>query len=83
MTSLLEITNCIYHLAIASLAITLERSQAVSYAYPIYNSYNQLYIPNLKGINYMALIEPLNPITWMFIGFSCIVTPPFLYITTQ
>ena len=85
LTSLLKITNfiCIYHLAIATLAITLERSQAVSFAYPIVDTYNQIFIPNFKGINYMALVEPLNTITWMFIGFSCIVTPPFLYITTQ
>ena len=73
----------IYHLAIASMTMRLERSQVVSFAYPIYVTYNQIFIPNLKGINYMAHIEPLNSITWMFIGFSCFIAPPFLYIATQ
>ena len=75
--------NCIIS-ATTDFTVTLERSAVMTFANPITQIFHSLFIKNPTGtFNYMAYIEPLHYKGWIMIVVFCILTPPFLHITTQ
>ena len=69
--------------AVTGMTITIARGQVVSFLQPIVSVSHGLFIKNPTGdFNYLAYIEPLKNIAWLFIGLYWIITPVFLYLTT-
>ena len=70
--------------AITDFTITQDRSKVITFAQPITQIFHSLFIKNPTGaLNYKAYIEPLHYTSWIVIALFCILTPPFLHITTQ
>ena len=77
-------TSLIIFTAVTAFTVTLARSAVVSFPQPIVQIHYQLFIKNPTGtFNYMAYIEPLHYLSWIVIGFFCIVTPLFPYMMTN
>ena len=82
MVTLLQ--NEIIDIAPTDFTVTQERSAVMTFANPITQIYHALFIKNPTGtFNYMAYIEPVHYKGWIMIAVFCILTPPFLHITTQ
>ena len=76
--------NILLLLAITDFTVTQDRSKVITFAQPITQIFHSLFIKNPTGaLNYMAYIEPLHYTSWIVIALFCILTPPFLHITTQ
>ena len=71
-------------IVVQALSVTLGRSEVTSFPQTIIQLYYQLFIKNPTGsFNYMAYIEPLRPLAWVFVLLFCVLTPPFLYLTIE
>ena len=56
----------------------------ITFAQPITQIYHSLFIKNPQGtFNFKSYVEPMQYMSWIFIGLFLLITPPFLYITTQ
>ena len=66
------------------LAMTYERSQAVSLSFPITTVYTILAIKTPEdAVSFMAYLDPMTPLTWMTVGIVCLVCPLFLTLATR
>ena len=64
--------------------VTRARSDVITFAQPITQIYHSLFIQNPSGtFNYMAFIEPMNSMSWLFVGVFCIFAPIGLFLTTR
>ena len=71
-------------IAATDFTVTRARTEVMSFAQPITQIYHSLFIQNPAGtFNYMAYIEPLHYLAWIFIGVFCIVTPPAMFLTAK
>ena len=71
-------------IAATDFTVTRARSDVITFAQPITQIYHSLFIQNPSGtFNYMAYIEPLHYLSWVFVGVFCIVTPPAIFLTAQ
>ena len=71
-------------IAATDFTVTRARSDVITFAQPITQIYHSLFIQNPSGtFNYMAYIEPLHYLSWVFVGVFCIVTPPAIFLTAK
>ena len=71
-------------IAATDFTVTRARSDVITFAQPITQIYHSLFIQNPSGtFNYMAYIEPLHYLAWVFLGIFCLVTPPFMFLTAK
>ena len=70
-------------IGVSPFTVTLARSQVVSFSQPILQADHRLFIKNPIGnFNFQAYNEPLEDLAWVFVGLFCLLTPPFLYLST-
>ena len=71
-------------IAATDFTVTQERSAVMTFASPITQIYHSLFIKNpTETFNYMAYIEPLHYLSWVFVGVFCTVTPPAIFLTAK
>ena len=69
---------------VAPFGNTMARRKAVSFCDPITETFNTLFIKNpSQTFNFAAYVEPMHYLAWIFVIVFCLLTPPFLYITTK
>ena len=62
-------------------AVTQARSEVISFALPILQVYQSLFIQNPSNtLNYMAFVEPLHYSAWMLVLIFCLVAPIFIFL---
>ena len=63
---------------------TMARRKVVSFLDPMTADPALLFIRNpSQAFNFAAYIEPMHYLAWIFVIVFCLLTPPFLYITTK
>ncbi len=71
-------------LAVTDFTVTHERSAVMTFAQPITQIFHSLFIKNPTGTyNFQAYTEPLHYMSWGILVIFCVITPPFLYLTTK
>ena len=71
-------------IAATDFTVTRARSDVITFAQPITQIYHSLFIQNPSGtFNYMAYIEPLHYLSWIFVGVFSVVTPPAIFLTAK
>ena len=71
-------------IAVATFAISLERSTVMTFATPVMEVYWTLFVKNPADVyNYMAYIEPMYPDAWVGMLVFLASTPPILYLTVR
>ena len=71
-------------LAVAGFAITKERSEVTTLAYPLTEFYMSLFIKNPEGsLNLKSYVAPLTYNAWIAIAMFVIIGSFTLYMTTQ
>ena len=63
---------------------TMARRKVVSFLDPMTADPTLLFIRNpSQAFNFAAYVEPMHSLAWIFVMVFCLLTPPFLYITTK
>ena len=63
---------------------TMARRKVASFCDPISESFTTLFIKNpSQALSFAAYLEPMYYLAWIFVIVFCLLTPPFLYITTK
>ena len=63
---------------------TMARRKVVSFLDPMTADPTLLFIRNpSQAFNFAAYIEPMHYLAWIFVIVFCLLTQPFLYITTK
>ncbi len=72
------------NLAPQDITITLERSEVADFTEPFIQYYTRVFLKNPVGTyNFIAYLEPLHYLTWVFTLLVCLVAPPVLALTTR
>ena len=63
---------------------TMARRKVASFCDPMSESFTTLFIKNpSQALSFAAYLEPMHYLAWIFVIVFCLLTPPFLYITTK
>ena len=66
------------------LTITLERSEVITFAFPIDRVENILAIKNPEdAVSFAVYLGPMKPLTWITIGLLCLICPVFLTVAAR
>ena len=71
-------------MAVATMAVSQERSTVMTFASPIFRVYYSLFIKNPADIfNIMAYIEPMHWLAWIGMFVLLATVPPLLYLAVR
>ena len=71
-------------LALQGFAVSTARARVVDFSETINEDYSTLFIKNPSGtFNFMAFVEPLKYMAWLFVGLFCVLAPIPLFITAR
>ena len=70
--------------ATTAFAVSVARSNVVTFSETITESYSALFIKNPSGtFNFKAYVDPLKYMSWIFVGLFCIIAPTLLFATSR
>ena len=71
-------------IALSAFAITTARANVIDFSVTIGEVYSSLFIKNpSKTFNFMAYVEPLKYMSWLFVGLFCVLAPFTLFFSAK
>ena len=71
-------------IAVTDLTYTVPRTAVLTFVTPLELSYHTLFIKNpSESYNFLAYVDPLQWMSWTFIGVYVLIIPLFLGLTTR